>query len=475
MDGSDDGVGNTFTADQSGGTGHEIIKYAYNTGASTSFTMSVNTGSGLHQYAFVNVASETIPPVISTLNPADDAIGVAVTSNLEATFSENIAIGTGDITVRNLTDGTQTTIAVTDTTQVSISGAVLTVNPTADLAAGKNYAVQIAATAVKDLANNPFAGISNDTTWNFTTNAAGVWSTINWVDDSALSFITSTNVTHSGDFVAPTQSAATINGYTFETINIAGGFGFFGTPYPGSNFTIGGPLKATFDASAGVSGTASTALSTALIYSGGNATFNLTGLLTNTNYEFYFFSPDYSGTRTGSMDGSDDGVGNTTTIVQTGGTGDKIIKYAYNTGASTSFTMTVDNSSGLHNYAFVNVVPEPSASSYSTWASANEIPGQPAGGDFDKDGLSNIVEYALGLSPTVSSVPPGTFDGSLLSFTKGTEAKANGDVTYEIEQSTTLGGWTVVVPDAPASATISYTLPSGQPKVFARLKITQIP
>jgi fibronectin-binding autotransporter adhesin len=115
------------------------------------------------------------------------------------------------------------------------------------------------------------------------------------------------------------------------------------------------------------------------------------------------------------------------------------------------------------------------ASSYSTWASANGIPGQPASGDFDNDSLSNIVEYALGLSPTASSVPPGTFNGSLLSFTKGTEAKANGDVTYEIEQSTTLGGWAVVVPNAPASATISYTLPTGQPKVFARLKITQIP
>ncbi len=115
------------------------------------------------------------------------------------------------------------------------------------------------------------------------------------------------------------------------------------------------------------------------------------------------------------------------------------------------------------------------APSYSTWASANGIPGQPASDDFDKDGLTNLVEYALDLSPTVSSVPPGTFNGSLLSFNKGAEAMANGDVTYEIEQSTTLGGWTVVVPNAPASATISYTLPSGQPKEFARLKITQIP
>jgi len=115
------------------------------------------------------VVPDTTPPVISSLNPADEATGVAVTSNFVATLSENVVIGTGNITVRNLTDETQTTIDITDTTQVSISGAVLTVNPTTDLAAGKNYAIQIAATAIKDLANNPFAGISNDTTWNFAT------------------------------------------------------------------------------------------------------------------------------------------------------------------------------------------------------------------------------------------------------------------------------------------------------------------
>jgi autotransporter-associated beta strand protein len=112
---------------------------------------------------------------------------------------------------------------------------------------------------------------------------------------------------------------------------------------------------------------------------------------------------------------------------------------------------------------------------FSTWASANGISGEPATGDFDKDGLTNFVEYALGLNPTVSSVPPGTFTEGTLSFTKGIEARANGDATYEIEQSTTLGTWTVVVPNAPASPTISHTLPAGQPRQFARLRITRIP
>jgi methionine-rich copper-binding protein CopC len=115
------------------------------------------------------ITADTTPPVIFTLNPADEATGVAVGANLLATFSENIAIGTGNITLKNLTDATQTTIAITDTAQVSISGAVLTINPTANLAGGKNYAIQIDATAIKDLANNNFAGVTDDATWNFLT------------------------------------------------------------------------------------------------------------------------------------------------------------------------------------------------------------------------------------------------------------------------------------------------------------------
>jgi methionine-rich copper-binding protein CopC len=105
-------------------------------------------------------------PVISTYSPADDATGVAVDADLEATFSEPIARGTGNITIKNLTDGTATNIAVTDA-QVTVSGATLTINPTADLLAGKNYAIQIAATAIDDLAGNSFVGITNDTAWNF--------------------------------------------------------------------------------------------------------------------------------------------------------------------------------------------------------------------------------------------------------------------------------------------------------------------
>ena len=204
--------------------------------------------------------------------------------------------------------------------------------------------------------------------------AAGVWSTINWTGDSSLSFITSTNVTHSADV----NSAATVNGKTFETIPLSAAL----LPYSGSNFSIatssakafGTISNATDFATITVPGTESAKLSTGFGYlqyggetaNGSTVSYTLTGLTANTNYTFSFFSAAWStADRTGTLDGSDD-VGNTYAIDQSSATGGKIYQYAYNTGASTSFTMTMTNTStainnGIHTFAFANTVPEPSA------------------------------------------------------------------------------------------------------------------
>jgi autotransporter-associated beta strand protein len=119
-----------------------------------------------------------------------------------------------------------------------------------------------------------------------------------------------------------------------------------------------------------------------------------------------------------------------------------------------------------------------SSGSYSTWAAANGITGEPASGDFENDGISNLVEYALGTDPTVSTQPAGVLAGNVITFTKGADAIANGDVSWVIETSETLenGSWTAQVTQAAgdATATISYTLTPGSPaKNFARLKATQ--
>jgi autotransporter-associated beta strand protein len=101
---------------------------------------------------------------------------VPVTSNLVATFNEMILIGTGNILIKNVTDNIiEQTIDINDSSQVSISpsGLVLTINPAVNLLAAKQYAVQIAPTAITDISGNNYAGIvePNVTTWAFATDA----------------------------------------------------------------------------------------------------------------------------------------------------------------------------------------------------------------------------------------------------------------------------------------------------------------
>jgi hypothetical protein len=117
---------------------------------------------------------------------------------------------------------------------------------------------------------------------------------------------------------------------------------------------------------------------------------------------------------------------------------------------------------------------------YSTWATANGITGQPFDGDFNSDGISNGVAYALGKSPTTSSQPAGVYSGNTITFTKGAEAITNADVSWTIETSTTLtaGSWTPEVTQAAgdAASTIAYSFtPSSPAKKFARLKVVQVP
>jgi autotransporter-associated beta strand protein len=141
------------------------------------------------------------------------------------------------------------------------------------------------------------------------------------------------------------------------------------------------------------------------------------------------------------------------------------------------------NSFGRFEASIDNVsVSELATSNYSTWANSNGIPGEPASGDFDHDGLTNLMEYALGKDPKLPSQPAGVMIGKTITFAKGAEAVANGDVSYWIESSTTLrnqitpgdGGWTLVTPTVNTSTTISHTLPEGVSggKIFARLKVT---
>lgn len=108
---------------------------------------------------------------------------------------------------------------------------------------------------------------------------------------------------------------------------------------------------------------------------------------------------------------------------------------------------------------------------FGAWASENGVTGGP-GGDHDGDGIKNLMEYALGLSGTTPNGSPGSFDGSTLSFNKGANVQG---VTYAIETSSTLNGdWVTATSGVTENSnSISFAMPQGSGKLFARLKVSE--
>jgi hypothetical protein len=164
-------------------------------------------------------------PSVVILAPSDDSQNVGVDTDLTVTFDEDIAAGTGLITIKNLTDTTEVTIDITDGTQVTIVGDTLTINPTSDLIEGKDYAIQIAATAVEDLTGNAYAGITDDTTWSFSTAQAYVYSPGTVAVSAAAPYIDSYDVYNFGTAIGGDKLWTDANvpsfGQTFLTGNDA--------------------------------------------------------------------------------------------------------------------------------------------------------------------------------------------------------------------------------------------------------------
>jgi lysophospholipase L1-like esterase len=155
-------------------SGIDAIKFSF-----LATTDTHSTASTVYREIDVfGVASGTdvTAPTVSVLSPVDGAAGVLTDRNLEVTFSEPVAIGSGNITITNLDTAASTVISVSNA-QVSVSGTVLTINPTSDLATNSNYAVLIGTGAIKDLSGNSFTGIVASTTWNFATAGANPFAT----------------------------------------------------------------------------------------------------------------------------------------------------------------------------------------------------------------------------------------------------------------------------------------------------------
>ncbi len=105
---------------------------------------------------------DTTAPTVSGIDPTDQATGVAASTNVTATFSEDVQSVSGD-TFTLAAEGSSTKVAATVTYDAATKKATL--DPSADLEAGKKYTATVT-TGVKDKAGNALAA---DKTWSFTT------------------------------------------------------------------------------------------------------------------------------------------------------------------------------------------------------------------------------------------------------------------------------------------------------------------
>ena len=110
--------------------------------------------------------ADVAAPTLNSSVPSNNATGVPLVNDIVLTFSENIQAGTGNITLFNSADATIEAFDVTS--DVTISGATVTLNPAADFSSLVGYYVQVASSAIDDLSGNSYAGISDKTSLKFT-------------------------------------------------------------------------------------------------------------------------------------------------------------------------------------------------------------------------------------------------------------------------------------------------------------------
>ncbi|MEK3876544.1 Ig-like domain-containing protein [Paenibacillus sp. FSL M7-0420] len=115
-------------------------------------------------------APDTTPPVASGFTPENGAKNVEIGTNLSFIFNEDVQRSEGSIKIYNSTNSSAPPVTIpADSMQVIIDANVVTINLEADLDYSTTYYVQIENNAFADMAGNSYAGITNDTTWRFTT------------------------------------------------------------------------------------------------------------------------------------------------------------------------------------------------------------------------------------------------------------------------------------------------------------------
>ncbi|NRF70350.1 Ig-like domain-containing protein [Aquincola sp. S2] len=174
-------AGKTVATDtDSGGSTNGAARITYTAPTTGTYylgaTDETNTATGGYRV----FATAATAPTLTDMSPADDATGVPVDANLTLTFSQPVQAGNGAIVVYRADGSGSHWMAASDTTQVQFNGNSVTINPAADLLAGRDYFVGIDTGAIVGSDGAAFAGLGGTSAYNFSTAAPAddyPWST----------------------------------------------------------------------------------------------------------------------------------------------------------------------------------------------------------------------------------------------------------------------------------------------------------
>lgn len=133
----------------------------------TLYTLTATNGASSQSTTF-NLFLDTTAPTISSTTPADGSTFASSSGNLTVSFSEPVT-AVASKSIRLVSSNGTTSIPVTSSEITGSGTNTIVINPTSDLGLGADYHVEIDSGAFSDSSGNLFAGISDSTTWNFTT------------------------------------------------------------------------------------------------------------------------------------------------------------------------------------------------------------------------------------------------------------------------------------------------------------------
>ena len=111
--------------------------------------------------------TDILPPSIRLSSPPTGTAGGLLNSPWVWVFSEPITVGTGSLQVRDSAGNLVSSISITDTSRVTVSGTQIAITRIDGLQYGTAYTVSVDRGVVRDLAGNPWAGGSNILSFTF--------------------------------------------------------------------------------------------------------------------------------------------------------------------------------------------------------------------------------------------------------------------------------------------------------------------